>query len=384
MPTSRAPAPHFPQLDGVRCLAVLGVLWFHTVPGVAPSVGPYGVRVFFVLSAFLITGILLRARDGVWAGRQTRGAALRTFYLRRTLRIFPVYYLFLLALVLVGMPAVREEWAWHAVYLTNWWIVVRDTLPPGTAHLWSLAVEEQFYLVWPLLLLVTPARRLPWVFVGAIALAIVTRAVIVGLTTTVATSAAAWTAPTVVCLDSLGLGALLAWHRHTAPEDRAVRARWLRRAWRLGGGLLVVVVACQAIGRGWKIVQLTELTAISLVAVWAIDRAADGFTGWAGAVLGWAPVRYLGRISYGMYLVHPALMWYATQWGMRYPAVRPITDGGVAFFVGITLATVAVASLSWRWIESPLNRMKDQLAGARRATEPLEHAARATPAYPSS
>lgn len=359
--TVKAP-PHWPQLDGLRCLAVLAVIWAHTMPLAAAWAGPYGVRLFFVLSAFLITGILLGYRDDVRTGRHTLRSALRTFYMRRTLRIFPVYYVFLAVLWLIDAPAIRAEWPWHAFYLTNWFVVVRETSPPVVAHLWSLAVEEQFYLAWPLLLLLAPARRLPSLFLGAAGLAIITRALVVLVTI----KAPAWTTPTIVCLDSLGLGAVLGWHRHVAPDARGLRDRWLHRAALVGGGLLVMVWGLAAVGRGWKIIQITELAAVSLVAVWIIGRAADGITGWAGALLSWRPARYLGTISYGMYLFHPVLVWGVQRWGDRHPMAQSFTDGGLVLFVGITVATVAVAALSWYALERPMNALKDRVVDRRR------------------
>src|SRR5262249_15156237 len=133
-------------------------------------VGWVGVQMFFVLSGFLITGILLRSRASSLA------SYLVTFYGRRALRIFPIYFallgVLLLLLVLGGisLPGAREGLPSAASYTFNFWGASRSYVPSlTTGHVWSLAVEEQFYLVWPLLLYVCPPRRLPALLVGAVA-----------------------------------------------------------------------------------------------------------------------------------------------------------------------------------------------------------------------
>src|SRR5262249_20351356 len=122
-PTDGRPrgAGHLPQLDGLRALAVLAVVAHHTMPGVRDQLdpGPAGVRLFFVLSGFLSTGILLRARADAEAAGGGFARVLGAFYARRFLRIFPVYYAALLAAAVLGLPLVRESLPWHLTYLSN-------------------------------------------------------------------------------------------------------------------------------------------------------------------------------------------------------------------------------------------------------------------------
>lgn len=128
------------QIDSLRALAVTAVLYSHYAATQDTDVGVLGVRLFFVISGFLITRILLRARFG--SPETPRGQILRSFYARRFIRIFPAYYSVILVLMLV--PSVRPMIAWHALYATNFYMVLKDTyylFPAG--HFWSLAVEEQ-------------------------------------------------------------------------------------------------------------------------------------------------------------------------------------------------------------------------------------------------
>lgn len=165
------PQARIAGLDGVRALAVLLVIAFHLN---LLGIGWIGVQLFFVLSGFLITRLLLAQRE-----QQRAGAALKTFYGRRALRIFPVYYLYLVLLLaaLPLLPADQREpvagqWLYAATYTYNWL-----GMSPGYektyffTHLWSLAIEEQFYLLWPLLLFALPRRAIPavlaaWVLAG--------------------------------------------------------------------------------------------------------------------------------------------------------------------------------------------------------------------------
>src|SRR4029450_13372172 len=137
------------QLDGLRAMAVLAVLWTHYLPEEDWLFGVYwggfGVRLFFVLSGFLITGILLKSRQYVMQGPQPAAFALRPFYSRRLLRIFPLYYTTLAVTALMAIPPVRETMVWHITYLSNVYFSIQGRFHGPIRHFWSLSVEEQFY-----------------------------------------------------------------------------------------------------------------------------------------------------------------------------------------------------------------------------------------------
>ena len=157
----RSEHKYYPALDGTRAIAALLVLVFHAMQEGLPlpklvNFGQTGVDLFFVLSGFLITSILLAARPRDWS-------EVRTFYARRSLRIFPLYYLALCFCALFLFPVNWPFW----IYLENFWMSAgREVAGPG--HLWSLAVEEQFYLVWPCLVLFVPRRFLLKILTGLI------------------------------------------------------------------------------------------------------------------------------------------------------------------------------------------------------------------------
>ena len=190
LPATQSGRAHIQALDGVRGFAIFAVFLYHAWPDFSPewrggatlnllaSAGPFGVDLFFVLSGFLITGILLDARE--------RPHYFRNFYARRTLRLFPVYYLYLLIIATVlplfhraihtSMPDYHRLVVVVPLYFGNWkanW----GWGDPWLGHIWSLAVEEQFYLVWPTVVLLAGRRRLWPICLAIIAGATVLRCV---------------------------------------------------------------------------------------------------------------------------------------------------------------------------------------------------------------
>ena len=144
---------YIPQLDTIRAIAVLLVIIHHWLPqdsvlNIVPN-GPLGVNIFFVLSGFLITGILLREKDKAEVLKQKKKTIFRNFYIRRSLRIFPIYYLFLFVLWVIHDPSVQSDGTYFYTYTSNYLFYSQEFFPARTAHLWSLGVEEQFYLLWP-------------------------------------------------------------------------------------------------------------------------------------------------------------------------------------------------------------------------------------------
>jgi peptidoglycan/LPS O-acetylase OafA/YrhL len=353
------PSAHLVQLDALRAFAVLGVLVYHYAPttkSVAP-LGPYGVRLFFVLSGFLITGILLRGDTG------DRLRTLRQFYARRFLRIFPAYYLVLFVAAALAVPGIRAGLGWHAIYLSNYWFIFHDWHSPNYAgHLWSLAVEEQFYIVAPMVVLFAPRRHLTRILLVAAAAAIAYRAGAFAAGLNNATPSVA----TVDCLDSLGLGSLLAVTRSQGLSDR-----WTRWALSIGVLLLAVSIsASQMFNHGFStnvlvfryaykgmldLQAVTQDTAIALIGVWLVAGASRGFRGLAGKVLSSSPLVYLGTISYGVYLYHYFMIWvFRREFGW----IRKQHPNQGVYFLTLTAATIAVASISWFAFERPINGLK--------------------------
>jgi len=353
---SRPATTHLAQLDGIRGLSVLAVVCSHWIPAANAfgHVGLLGVYVFFVLSGFLITRILLdavRARD---EGATTTGQVLRGFFGRRVLRIFPPYYFAVVASYLLWPRRFGDDLPWNLTYLANMraFMLGRSL---AINPLWSLAVEEQFYLVWPFLVLLVPRRRLPAVLAALVAIAPIWRvlAVTSGLRHVVHTY------PVWSNLDCLGLGALLA-----VSFEHSLRPRWTRVAGGLGVALFVLCGALTHSYGGWKAAGRTDAYAVvfvlyplsvSLLGVWLVARGAGEPVGALGRVLMLRPVRFVGLISYGVYVYHFFMQgifdYAASEWFALH--LSP-----VGVFAGRLVATLAFAMLSWWVLERPAIALK--------------------------
>ena len=354
------------QLDALRFFAVMGVIvthnWgpqFRVGPVGQPPWGSLGVRLFFLLSGFLITGILIGCRE-LSDGSPRRSLFLvRQFYIRRFLRIFPIYYVVLAVVVLVGVGATPQIWPWLFSYTTNVYVWGHQTWPHAVGHFWTLAVEEQFYLVWPWLMLFFPRRWLVPTLVGLVCVAPAYRlyASFHYAADTGTDGAFTSLALTPGVVDSLALGALLAFAMHT--DHTATRVQRALRRVALPVGALGYTVFFLV---GWHLgpfrhaaVALSDFTA-ALVFCWLVGSASKGFGGRAGRLLEWRPIAYLGRASYGIYIFHllvPVAFGYAAaRIGVGY------TNAGFVNFVATSLATFALAAVSWRFFEGPVNGLK--------------------------
>jgi peptidoglycan/LPS O-acetylase OafA/YrhL len=369
------------ELDGVRALAVVLVFLNHFAPtrsvpslDVIQRVGWVGVDAFFVLSGFLVTTILFKARlnpDGYF----------RNFYARRSLRIFPLYYLLLTGIVVVmsiaehglEMQRMMAGWGnplWFYAYLGNVKTALTNISPPGYFEpMWSLHVEEQFYLLLPPLVLYLEREHLKRVMIAAVLVAPAVRLLL------------AWSRPDLHLLqymlfpcrmDSLALGGLLAIY---TPDLDAPR-QWRRSLCVATAGLLILAVEVfQRYGGtfdgsvertiGYTLFDLAFVGVIALV----LSLRGTAATAW----LNWKPLQYVGMISYGLYL-------------FQFPAeglVNRITrsmaldwDGTITKFVAVALTCLALATISWYLWETRWLVVKSRFGEADRETA-------STPALPS-
>jgi peptidoglycan/LPS O-acetylase OafA/YrhL len=361
--SSTTPLRHMPQLDGLRALAAGMVLCYHFWgPGHQyVHLGGIGVRVFFVLSGFLITGILLQSRVRLDHGQTAAGVALRRFYIRRVLRIFPLYYLALAIAWYGKVSGAREGMAWHAAYLSNVHFFLVNAVHHGqwggrVGHFWSLAVEEQFYLVWPWVILFARRRWLPGIALGMAALGPAFRFVVFSTTGNDITSVLP-----LGCIDSLALGAYLAMTK--LPEFKShplVRPIGTTVLW-CGLLLFGAYQAAEQTDGFWVFRTVSFDLAVALAGVWLVARAAEGMSGLAGRALESAPLRYLGTISYGIYVYHMMLPELLPRIARRlgHPDLfAPLIDKSFPFLVFYGAASIAISAVSWHLFEGPINRFK--------------------------
>jgi peptidoglycan/LPS O-acetylase OafA/YrhL len=342
---------HKPQLDSLRGIAVSAVLLHHFLPmeRIIPAdfltLGLLAVRLFFVLSGYLITGILLRYR------LLSFGQALKKFYFRRALRIFPIYYLTLLVTAALAVPYVRQFFIWHLFYLSNVLALVHPTMIGPTGHLWTLSVEEQFYFVWPFVILLVPYKHLLKTILAVIGIGLAWKAVV------------AYTLGNHVfgsglvpaCLDSLAIGGILALLEHDETL-RIHREKFLRFFLLAGTAIISVQFVAYTVHHAIRLIWTTFYLGVSLFFAWLVGRASQGFGGRFGNCLENRTLMFIGKISYGVYLYHffmPGLVTYASN------ALRLRPFGIATAFAAATALTFIVASISWYAIERPISLWKN-------------------------
>jgi peptidoglycan/LPS O-acetylase OafA/YrhL len=361
-----------PGLDGLRAIAFLLVFLFHTE---FLQIGWVGVSLFFVLSGFLITGILLDMKKSLSA----RDYFFK-FYGRRFLRIFPLYYFYLLLMTVV------TTWLISILYRPLYMQIFLDQVKYavfyvydfifGTIdfkhsffldHFWSLSVEEQFYIFWPLLILLVPEKSLRKLFLGLILLGPIFRLAVYFIHQSGVFRFLADTAPLAIFplpfsyIDAFAFGAYIS--RFNIPKAKEQ--------------FFLLILFLPLVGFASQFLATGEVGAISAFGYpFALPNAYQFVWGYTflnhffaviiylvskhrffNHFLEWSPLQYLGKISYGLYVYHYPIIWFSTRirdFGMEDPFAKPVI--AVLSFA----ATLLVASISYKVLEKPLLNLKDR------------------------
>lgn len=359
-----------PGLDGLRAVAFLLVLGAHTDN---LSFGWVGLQLFFVLSGFLITGILIRMKNSL--GKREY---FTKFYGRRFLRIVPLYYFYIFLMfglkfaapVLEFKPLLNEfgDKFWLQVWLSIFYVY--DFFHTTSAyehsrfftHLWSLSVEEQFYILWPLIVFLTPNEKMKRLFFGAIALGPIMRGVVYWVYSyhrlpfmTTIPDIAVYAMP-FSHIDAFAFGAFASQFEIPRPRLQLFLASILVPAIGLSTQYLVEGRALwSTLGQGFlfsvgymQIWGYSLLNYLFMVLIYNVAK-----TGLFNHTLDLPPLRYLGKISYGLYVYHTAAIWLVLKLGS--------IDSGNMVLYGISfVVTAVVASLSYQVFEKPINDLKDK------------------------
>lgn len=352
------------ELDGLRALAIAGVLATHFYPRDSPAsflksiaaFGWMGVDLFFVISGFLIVGILIDSRS--------KKGCLKTFYARRTLRIAPLYYVYLfvvfvLIVYLIGGSSAYDSFVkesgspgWYCFYLTNIKVAKEaGGTPPLLRILWSLAIEEQFYLVVPFLVIFIPQRYLLRVFIGFVLAAIVFRCM------------AYWVWPanhqlqyllTPCRMDALALGGVVAIVLRTSTSI-GVSRRLLATAGLIAALFLLALFTgmfdrrfmfCRTIG-------YTLIASFFAIIVLLVVRCRDSkYT----SMLRSGSLCFIGRISYGIYVWHILAGTVVVKFFVSQGVVSG--DNSILLAVAQSVVAVIVAAASWYSFERPILQLK--------------------------
>ena len=335
------------QLDGWRAFAVLGVMWLHWAPKEWRGWFPFEIGLFFflTLTGFLITRILLRERTaGEESGEKWRRRTYLHFQKRRMLRILIPCYVAMLFAIVVGAPDIRAHWPAYFGHWSNFHMAFLEKWPSGTAHYWTLALQFQFYLVWPLVVFLAPQRFLAGVMLLCVAAGPLSRAVLAWWHPEIHHSEAV----TITALDYFGVGGLLA-----LAINRGMKAG----DWRLG-------LAAASAFAGYAVLYVRgrfdqpvpgfchlQQTLVSVVFAGLISATLKGFDGIIGITLDHPVVQHVGRLSFGLYLFHtpvPLFLGWVLPW-LWFPffsgpllAVR---------LLAYALTSWGIAWLCWRYLE---------------------------------
>jgi peptidoglycan/LPS O-acetylase OafA/YrhL len=367
---------YHPELDLLRFVAFLAVFMHHALPrdaglyirqGLSPAAtqwlltakeaGAFGLDLFFALSSYLITELLLRE----YANRGSINVT--AFYIRRALRIWPLYFTFLAFTVLV-VPTIFPKENLGAIYIVSFalfvgnWVCAMKGLPFSVAGpLWSISVEEQFYIGWPLLLRFFGVNRIKQIAIGMLMLAFVTRIL---LAVYGVKHPGVW-CNTLARLDPIALGAILAFTlRGRAPQINNV---------------LRFVFGAAAIAGWWLIARYLGQDGPTSVATFGLSGLASvvlllAFLTSDAHILRVPPFSwlvYLGRISYGLYVFH--LFALAMMMNVLVVPVLGIPTNFISRVVLSFLLTVALATVSYSWLEQPFLKLKERFT-YRPAPEP--------------
>jgi peptidoglycan/LPS O-acetylase OafA/YrhL len=373
---------HFPELDGVRGVAILLVLIFHTFPAAdLPLIGKVlakfttsmwiGVDLFFVLSGFLITRILIGLKD--------KPGRMRVFYARRTLRIFPLYYLsltiFLWVLPYIVMPALKpfqSMWPWFYGYSFNIWVLFNNDWPATNTldHFWSLAIEEQFYLFWPFLIFYFRRERLPLIAATVCFVALACKTLMFR---------AGYDYPPVYTMlfsrmDEFALGALAS-YAYVFGDDRRLKPI----ARRIFFAALAVVAVLFVVRRGFwpsdRVLIVFGLPVVALMFAAGIFLSLHApLDSSLKSILASRALRFFGKYSYGIYVYHWVL--HQILSGETMPPTETAPTGGhhglspMMVFALTNALTIAVAVISYHAFEVHFLKVRPRVGvkSARAAT----------------
>jgi len=337
-----------PGLNGIRAIAVLMVIVSHRFPEhliFNLPLGSFGVDIFFVLSGFLISRILFRQLKEFNSAGITRSKLILNFILRRMLRIFPIYYLTLLFLYitkgLIGNNY-EDNILWYLFYGANFLTYYDNKWYGSLAHLWSLSVEEQFYLIWPFLLFYLLKTKILFVLIFIIIFGTIYPFFFTGKADVL----------TLACINAFGLGALLAYFEILNPDYEKIFLKILNF---LIIPILLTIIINYTV---FDIPYFSRRLAISLFAVTIIAYCRYYPS---NKIIRYILVNrflsFIGMISYGIYLYHNLIPKY-WRYGFSQIGIDISPDFSYLNFFSQTSVIILISYISWILIEKPILKLK--------------------------
>lgn len=334
------------QLDSIRAIAVLLVIlshWFEpkSIVNILPN-GDLGVDIFFVLSGYLITNILLDSKIKNALTNKSNISTLKSFYWRRSLRIFPIYYLTIFVLYFFSKQTgthIKSEFTYFLTYTSNFYFYLKGW-DGMISHLWSLSVEEQFYLIWPWTILFANKKYLLHTILFFIAIGVISGFFMSRLIT-------------ITSFNAFGLGALLAWQQKYQPI--------LSIKFKKVINILVLASLCVFIigivTRKWDFIPLRNFN--SFLALWVINYIVTNHNNdnlKLKTVLNNSILIFIGKISYGVYLFHNIIPFFTRNVVNKklvefFPFTYRFTNSNKVFIIENFFLLIAISWLSYNLIE---------------------------------
>ncbi|HMT28326.1 MAG TPA: acyltransferase [Bacteroidia bacterium] len=350
-------------LDTLRAFAVIFVIIEHWwlpidtgnretlvvwIRGLIPD-GGFGVDLFFVLSGYLITGILI---DAVQKNPNDKWRIMKNFIIRRSLRIFPVYYVTIFFLLWIGYPDVKEHLGWFLTYTSNILSYTTQSFNKFS-HTWSLSVEEQFYLIWPWFIVFVNPKYLKYVFFGAL---------IIGIATMIFTMQILhnWAGFLLMpsCMQAFGIGGLYAWVKGKPAETKFKDV--IKQLF--PAALLAHFFFTFSSNHGEPYAFLF-LTVNSIISVWLIQRVIDNKSEWIRKYfLENTVLNRIGQVSYGIYLFHFVLTPIYEKYAAKLvtwddPMGMYLLDWKYNYIIRLAILLI-IAFSSYHFFEKPVMNLK--------------------------
>ncbi len=351
------------SFDSLRAIAVTLVIISHWLPqnhflNFLPN-GDIGVDAFFVLSGFLITTILLDNRGSELNDLKHKLILAKNFFARRSLRIFPIYFLLLIILYICQSYthiSLKHSILYHITYTSNIFFFIKQDWEGSMSHLWSLAVEEQFYLIWPWIILFTPIRYLKHVIIGFICLGICSNLVLYYIFP----GKVLYYILTPTCFDAFGLGAIISHNLKYEPQ----RYPQIRKYVVIGILLSFLSVCILKILNPeiYLLRPLISFTCAYLILILLQEKSL------INDLISNKILTFIGKISYGMYLFHNFIPWFFDNFLLfisKSADIKAIliqyqinNHNGLTPFILKYFILIMISYMSWRIIEKPLLSFK--------------------------
>ena len=353
--------PYYPALDGLRGLAILLVVVYHNFGFIDYFFfGWLGVDLFFVLSGFLITDILVRT-----VGEKR---FLRNFYLRRVLRIFPLYYLALAIFLLVipnttiplDLDYYTEHQVWLWTYMQNWLYIFNNPGQTTTLnHLWSLAVEEQFYLLWPLVILAVRKPQYLLILISFLLVAVL--GLRLWIWSNQVTDLAYFNLYTFSRIDGICIGCMVALLRQVKPNFLAVHTTWVVLTF--AGFNFIFFFINRRYGFSFPYLALVGYTTFAMIFGLLVNDAVEKRSRIVQTIFTMPVLKFFGRISYGFYIFHwPVYLLALPALEKIFTPYFPEPWLRISISVVATLIAILISWVSYRYYERYFLSLKSKFA----------------------